>query len=439
MSGLSVWRSSNAALLALGLTVGGVAPIVISAPATAANFVDVQGHWARPFIEALAAENILSGYLDRTFRPDQPVTRAQFAAMIEQAFDENNLQLPRKFDSEAADYWASRDFTNGRSSNRQLRLSDQLSKVQVLVALANGLRLYPSGSVANTLNFYTDASQIPEYARDSVAAATQKGIVVNYPDVADLEPSKAVTRADVAAFIYQALVNEGVLAPISSRMEASEYIVQVTPRNNQATNNRSSNQATNNRSSNQATNNRSSNQATNNRSSNQATNNRNTRTVQYKVSRGTAINVEYQMSDKVIVAPGETRTMTLLVAEDIKNSRGEILIPKDSEIEGQIVPRYSGSSFLGAQFVAQRVIIGDESYDNINATSSVLTSQQPTNASPRTLGGTAINILTGILTGRSSNTNNQPEKTITIDPEKDLQLTLGSDFYVNTISQAQTQ
>ncbi len=421
MSGLSVWRSSNAAVLALGLTVGGVAPIVISAPATAANFVDVQGHWARPFIEALAAENILSGYSDRTFRPDQPVTRAQFAAMIEQAFDENNLQLPRKFDSEAADYWASRDFTNGRSSNRQLRLSDQLSKVQVLVALANGLRLYPSGSVANTLNFYTDASQIPEYARDSVAAATQKGIVVNYPDVADLEPSKAVTRADVAAFIYQALVNEGVLAPISSRMEASEYIVQVTPRNNQATNNRSSNQATN------------------NRSSNQATNNRNTRTVQYKVSRGTAINVEYQMSDKVIVAPGETRTMTLLVAEDIKNSRGEILIPKDSEIEGEIVPRYSGSSFLGAQFVAQRVIIGDESYDNINATSSVLTSQQPTNASPRTLGGTAINILTGILTGRSSNTNNQPEKTITIDPEKDLQLTLGSDFYVNTIPQARTQ
>ncbi len=421
MSGLSVWRSSNAALLALGLTVGGVAPIVISAPATAANFVDVQGHWARPFIEALAAENILSGYSDRTFRPDQPVTRAQFAAMIEQAFDENNLQLSQKFDSEAADYWASRDFTNGRSSNRQLRLSDQLSKVQVLVALANGLRLYPSGSVANTLNFYTDASQIPEYARDSVAAATQKGIVVNYPDVADLEPSKAVTRADVAAFIYQALVNEGVLAPISSRMEASEYIVQVTPRNNQATNNRSSNQATN------------------NRSNNQATNNRNTRTVQSKVSRGTAINVEYQMSDKVIVAPGETRTMTLLVAEDIKNSRGEILIPKDSEIEGEIVPRYSGSSFLGAQFVAQRVIIGDESYDNINATSSVLTSQQPTNASPRTLGGTAINILTSILTGRSSNTNNQPEKTITIDPEKDLQLTLGSDFYVNTIPQAQTQ
>jgi len=422
MSSLSLWRSSNAALLALGLTVGGVAPIVISAPATAASFVDVQGHWARPFIEALAAQNIIGGYSDRTFRPNQPVTRAQFAAMIEQAFDENNVQLPRRFDSEAADYWASRDFTNGRSSNRQLRLSDQLSKVQVLVALANGLRLYPSGSVANTLNFYTDASTIPEYARDSVAAATQKGIVVNYPDVADLEPSKVVTRADVAAFIYQALVNEGVLAPISSRMEASEYIVQVTPRNNQATNNRSGNQATNNRSSNQT-----------------VSNSRNTRTVQYKVSRGTAINVEYQMSDKVIVAPGETRTMTLLVAEDITNSRGEILIPKDSEIEGQIVPRYSGSSFLGAQFVAQRLIIDDESYDNINATSSVLTSQQPTNANPRTLGGTAINILTGILTGRSSNTNNQPEKTITIDPETDLQLTLGSDFYVNTISQAQTQ
>jgi hypothetical protein len=79
--------------LVLGLAAGAAAPIVISAPATAVNFVDVQSHWARPFIETLAAENIISGYSDRTFRPDQPVTRAQFAAMISQAFDENNVQL----------------------------------------------------------------------------------------------------------------------------------------------------------------------------------------------------------------------------------------------------------------------------------------------------------------------------------------------------------
>lgn len=408
MSRLSAWNSGSSALLMLGLAVGATAPIVMSAPATAANFVDVQRHWAQPFIEALAQENLINGFSDQTFRPDQPVTRAQFAAMIQQAFDPNNVVWAREFDQAAADYWISRDLGNNRPSNRQLRLSDPLSRGQVLAALADGLGLSPRGSVDNILNFYTDASQIPRAAREPVAAATQKGIVVNYPDVSYLDPMKTATRADVAAFIYQALANEGLLDPISSRTQASNYIVRVNSGTNQAINNRSNNQT--------------------------ITNNRNTRTAQYKVARGTPLNVEYPQSDQIILAPGETRNLTLVVAEDIKNSQGEIVIPRDSEIEGQIVPRYSGSQFLGSQFVAQRLMIGGESYNNINVTSSLLTAQQPEAPKPpRSLGDAALSVLTGVLTGRSS-TANQQQKPIVIDPSSDLQLTVGSDFYVNSIT-----
>lgn len=413
MSSLSVWRARSAALLVLGLSAGAAAPIVVLAPAMAANFVDVQGHWARPFIETLAAENIISGYSDRTFRPDQSVTRAQFTAMISQAFDENNVQLSQEFDRVAADYWVSREFSNGRLSNRQIRPSDPLSRVQVLVALANGLGLNSSDSVANALNVYRDASTIPEVARGMVAAATQKGIVVNYPDITTLNPSKTATRADVAAFIYQALVNEGILAPISSRVQVSKYIVQVTPGNNQATNTPSGNQT--------------------------VSNNRNTQTAEYKVAKGTSINVQYEMSDKVRLAPGETLRMTLKVAEDIKNAQGGILIPRGSEIEGQLVPRYSGSQFLGTQFVAQRLSIGNQSYNNINVTSSLVTTVPPKTNNPSTLGDAAINILSGVLTGgRSPNTNTQQEQLIVIDPEVDLPLKFGSDFYVNNVTNAQT-
>jgi hypothetical protein len=412
MSRLSVWKSGSSALLVLGLAVGVTAPIVISAPATAANFVDIQRHWARPFIEALAQENLINGFSDRTFKPDQPVTRAQFAAMLQQAFDENNVQLSREFNQAAAEDSISRDFGNNRSSNRQLRLTDPLSRAQVLVALANGLGLSPRGPVENTLGWYSDASEIPSYARKGVAAATQEGIVVNYPDVAYLDPTKMATRADVAAFIYQVLANEGVLTPISSRSQVYNYIVQANSGTNQAINNRSNNQT--------------------------VSNNRNTRTTQYKVARGTPINVEYPESNQLILAPGETRNLTLVVAQDIKNSRGEILIPKDSEIEGQIVPRYSGAQFLGFQFVAQRLMVADESYNNINVTSSLLAAQQPeTPKPPRSLGDAAINVLTGVLTGRSSTTNQQ-QKPIVLDPTIDLQLTVGSDFYVNSVTSAQT-
>ncbi|HEY9635322.1 MAG TPA: S-layer homology domain-containing protein [Coleofasciculaceae cyanobacterium] len=456
MSNFSFNNSRNGALLLLGLAIGVAAPIVISAPATAANFMDVQEHWARPFIEALAEQNIISGYSDKTFRPDQSVTRAQFAAMLKQAFDENNVQFSRKFDRAAAEDWASRDLTNGRSSNRQLRPSDPLSKVQVLVALAKGLGLNYSGSVTSSLNIYRDASTIPEYARESVAAATQQGIVVNYPDVANFNPSKTATRADISAFIYQTLVNEGVLAPISNRLQASNYIVQVARGSNQVISDRVSTQSTN--------------------------NNRNTRTDEYKILRGTQIKVTYKTSSKVVVAPGETQNLTLLVAEDIKNSRGETLIPKDSEIEGQIVPRYNGSSFLGAQFVAQRLIIRNDSYSDLNVTSLLVTGQPTAQAGQQTLGDAAIsaaaqvilgggigrrggigdilggggigdilggggignilggggigNILGSVLSGRGSNQQQQQNTLIVIEPGKDLQLTLGSDFYVNRITQA---
>jgi hypothetical protein len=412
MSRLSVWNSGSSALLVLGLAMGATAPIVISTPATAANFVDIQRHWARPFIEALAQENLINGFSDQTFRPDQTVTRAQFAAMIQQAFDENNVQLSQEFDQAAADYWINRDLGNNRPSSRQLRLSDPLSRGQVVAALADGLGLSPRGSVDNILNFYTDASTIPSAAREAVAAATQQGIVVNYPDVGYLNPTKTATRADVAAFIYQALANEGVLTPISSRTQAYNYIVRMNSGTNQAINNRSNNQTVN--------------------------NNRNTRTTQYKVARGTPINVEYPQSETISIAPGETRNLTLVVAEDIRNSQGEIVIPKNSEIEGQIVPRYSGSQFLGAQFVAQRLMIEDEFYNNINVTSSLLTAQQPeAPKAPRSLGEAAINVLTGVLTGRSS-TASQQQKPIVLDPNMDLQLTVGSDFYVNNVTSVQS-
>jgi hypothetical protein len=411
MSRLSVWTSGSSAVLVLGLAVGATAPIVISAPAAAANFVDIQRHWARPFIEALAQENLINGFSDQTFRPDQPVTRAQFSAMIQQAFDESNVE----FDQVAAEDWISRDFGNNRTnraSNRQSRLSDPLTKAQILAALADGLGLSTRGSVNNSLSVYSDASRIPSYAREAVAAATQGGIVVNYPDVTYLDPAKTATRSDVAAFIYQALVNEGVLAPISSRAQAYNYIVRVDSNTNQTISNRPNNQT--------------------------VSTNRNTRTVQYKVTKGTPINIEYQQSEQIILAPGETRNLTLVVAEDIKNSRGEILIPRDSEIEGQIVSRYSGAQFLGAQFVAQRLIIADESYNNINVTSSLLTTQQPeAPKAPRSLGEAAINVLTGVLTGRSS-TASQQQKPIVLDPAIDLQLTVGSDFYVNSITTIST-
>ncbi|MHC5829540.1 MAG: S-layer homology domain-containing protein, partial [Nostoc sp.] len=90
----------------------------------------------------------------------------------------------------------------------------QIPRVQALVSLANGLGLTTNNQ--NVLNFYTDAAQIPNYAIAPVAAATARQLVINYPTAKQLNPNRQATRAEVAAFVYQALVNAGRAQPIPS-------------------------------------------------------------------------------------------------------------------------------------------------------------------------------------------------------------------------------
>ena len=59
--------------------------------ASGGAFSDVGGHWAEGWIEQLADEGITGGYPDGTYRPNNPVNRAEMAVFLTKAF---NLSLP---------------------------------------------------------------------------------------------------------------------------------------------------------------------------------------------------------------------------------------------------------------------------------------------------------------------------------------------------------
>lgn len=46
------------------------------------GFSDVEGHWAEKYIQILSAHGAIGGYPDHTFRPDQTITRAEFAKIV---------------------------------------------------------------------------------------------------------------------------------------------------------------------------------------------------------------------------------------------------------------------------------------------------------------------------------------------------------------------
>lgn len=56
--------------------------------------------------------------------------------------------------------------------------------------------------------------------------------MVNYPNPKVLNPSKAATRGEITALIYQTLVSQGKIEPIAINLPAHQYIVR-TPVNKQ--------------------------------------------------------------------------------------------------------------------------------------------------------------------------------------------------------------
>ena len=199
-------------------------PTPPTAPTTQVAFKDVpNNYWAQTFIQELASRNIIKGFPDGSFRPNDPVTRAQFAALLSQAMNKSTIRSSATFTDVVSTYWAAtaiqKAYTTGFMSGYSattFRPNENISRVQILVSLANGLGYAPTKPIDTTLQAYSDANTIPAYARNSVAAATENRMVVNYPNLKLLSPNQPATRAEVAAFIYQALVRSGQLKAIPS-------------------------------------------------------------------------------------------------------------------------------------------------------------------------------------------------------------------------------
>lgn len=192
-------------------------------------FPDLSQHWAHSFIQRLKRQGMVSGFQDGTFRPEQTLTRAEYAALLQAAF-----QRPPKRDylpfSDVSDrFWAfsaiqnvyKAAFISGFPDNT-FQPQASITRLHVVLSLVAGLNI-PKTTTFNLANIYIDADKIPDYAVSAIAGATQAKIVVSYPQPEIFNPDQSATRAEVAAMIYQARVFLD-----QAKSLASPYIVEPT-------------------------------------------------------------------------------------------------------------------------------------------------------------------------------------------------------------------
>ncbi|MEA5471768.1 S-layer homology domain-containing protein [Spirulina sp. 06S082] len=416
MLNLKRLKATAALMLALATPLTGAASITASiiaaAPAQAqgSRFGDVpDSHWAEDFITALVDRGVIAGFPDGSFKPEAPVTRAQFSSLLKGAFNKGKTRSAINFVDVASNHWAMSAIDNAYETGflsgypgSIFRPEQNIPREQVLVSLANGLNYSANAPVNEVLGYYNDGGNISNFARSPIAAATEEKIVVNYPTVTSLNPNRNATRAEVAAFLYQALVREGNAPAI-----ASGYIVSLDPV-----------------------------------------------ATQFKIPAGTSIPVTYTR-DKILLLPDETLPITFDLKTNITTQNGKVLIPADSKVKGQLVPAGSGT-----KFVAEQLIYPDGTTQSVNAVSQIITKTETVNkgsdltrivrnSAIGTAAAAAISAVTGdraiateeLLIGAGAGAiagliqnflGRNSVDLIVVEPETDLDITLGSDLLVST-------
>ncbi|WP_141502359.1 S-layer homology domain-containing protein [Paenibacillus luteus] len=148
-------------------------------------FKDVpEGHWAKSSIERAAALGIIRGYIDGTFKPSRNVTRAEFVTMLARglnvASDSTSSELLFK-DSDKIGKWAipfvsiaaAEGWIKGFDDNT-FRPNQPITRAEMTTIAARLLKLNTteSGTIA-----FDDAASIPSWARPYVWAAVNAELV----------------------------------------------------------------------------------------------------------------------------------------------------------------------------------------------------------------------------------------------------------------------
>lgn len=224
-------------------------------PLYAYNFNDVSNNfWAYNYISNLSNDGVLSGYADNTFRPNAPVTRAEFATMIIKALGKDNIPVTNRYDFRDVSPYFWGDLNIQRAQQLGLvsgypdgtfKPNSNITRTQVLAVLSkviNSGNLSPE-QVNQILAQFNDSSQIQEWAKSAVAGAVRADLEVNYPNQAFLNPNANATRAEVAGMLFNTRNYLSSHNPASGKQIAQNTTPDNQNNNNTAMNNQ--NQATN--------------------------------------------------------------------------------------------------------------------------------------------------------------------------------------------------
>ena len=172
------------------------------------TFWDVsKDHWAFSYIGELVDKGVLAGYEDGSFRPENTVTRAEWAKIMVLAaglpVTDNNVYF-RDMSGHWANMYvnAAKDYLAAYTDNTY-RPDQAAVREDVTVSMVK-LKGYDIGNVDYSyLNSFSDTNSISNSLKAYVAVAVEKGLIDGFED-GTFRGQNTLTRAEAAALLWRA-------------------------------------------------------------------------------------------------------------------------------------------------------------------------------------------------------------------------------------------
>jgi len=186
--------------------------------ASAAAFADTEGHWAQSASEKWRNYGVVSGH-DGAFRPDDAVTRAEFAAMID-----NLMKYVQHGEMSFSDVAPSQWFAEAigkahaagvlQGEGGQAFPDREMSRQEAAVMIARAFQIAETGGSVT----FRDEAEIADWAKPAIVALSERGAIDGFPD-GTFRPDGTLTRAEAVT-----ILNKLVSALISRPGEYSQNV-----------------------------------------------------------------------------------------------------------------------------------------------------------------------------------------------------------------------
>jgi hypothetical protein len=193
---------------------------VVRSPAA---FRDLKTHWARQDINLLAARLVVSGVNKNSFAPNKYVTRSQFVTMVVKALGLAPKPRAVVFTDVGTNVWYNGYLAAGveagivsgfadKTFKPELSITREEAAVVILRAMEwIGIESSTSASgSAAALGRFKDNNQISMWAQVSVAKAVSNGLLQGYTN-GTFAAGKKISRAECAVVVRKLLAKTGLI------------------------------------------------------------------------------------------------------------------------------------------------------------------------------------------------------------------------------------